>query len=54
LNQLVGVGAAAGWSFVVTSIILLALKYTIGLRVSPSEEETGLDLSQHSEGAYTA
>jgi Amt family ammonium transporter len=54
LNQLVGIGAATGWSFVVTSIILLALKYTIGLRVSQSEEETGLDLSQHGEGAYTA
>jgi Amt family ammonium transporter len=54
LNQLIGIGAAAAWSFVVTSIILLALKFTIGLRVSRSEEETGLDLSQHGEGAYTA
>jgi Amt family ammonium transporter len=54
LNQLIGIGAAAAWSFVVTSIILLALKFTIGLRVSRPEEETGLDLSQHGEGAYTA
>ena len=53
LAQLVGIGAAAGWSFVVTSIILLALKYTIGLRVPAQEEEAGLDLSQHGEGAYT-
>ena len=53
LYQLVGIGAAAGWSFVVTSIILLALKYTIGLRVPAGEEEAGLDLSQHGEGAYT-
>ena len=53
LYQLVGIGAAAGWSFVVTSIILLALKYTIGLRVPAQEEEAGLDLSQHGEGAYT-
>lgn len=53
LYQLVGIGAAAGWSFVVTAIILLALKYTIGLRASESEEEAGLDLSQHGEGAYT-
>jgi Amt family ammonium transporter len=53
LAQLVGIGAAAGWSFVVTSIILLALKYTIGLRVPAQEEEAGLDLSQHGESAYT-
>jgi Amt family ammonium transporter len=54
LNQLIGIGAAAAWSFGVTSIILLALKFTIGLRVSRADEETGLDLSQHGEGAYTA
>ncbi|MDA0733646.1 MAG: ammonium transporter [Chloroflexi bacterium] len=54
LRQLIGIGAVVGWSFVVTSIILLALKYTIGLRASESEEEAGLDLSQHGEGAYTA
>ena len=54
LYQLVGIGAAIGWSFVVTSIILLALKYTIGLRVADREEEAGLDASQHGEGAYVA
>ncbi len=54
LYQLVGIGAAIGWSFVVTSIILLALKYTIGLRVVDREEEAGLDASQHGEGAYVA
>ncbi len=53
LYQLVGIGAAAGWSFVVTAIILMALKYTIGLRVPANYEELGLDLSQHGEGAYT-
>ena len=54
LYQLVGIGAAVGWSFVVTSIILLALKYTIGLRVADRDEEAGLDASQHGEGAYVA
>ena len=52
LYQLVGIVAAVVWSFVVTSIILLALKYTIGLRVDDTEEESGLDVSQHGEGAY--
>ena len=54
LYQIIGIVAVVGWSFAVTSIILLALKYTIGLRASEDEEESGLDLSQHGEGAYTA
>ena len=50
LYQLIGIGAAFGWSFVVSGIILLALKYTIGLRVNDTEEEIGIDLTQHGEG----
>ena len=52
LNQVVGIGATWGWSFVMTAIILLAIRYTIGLRVKDEEEETGLDLSMHGEPAY--
>ena len=51
--QLVGIAATMAWSFIVTAIILLALKYTVGLRVPAQQEEAGLDLSQHGEGAYT-
>ena len=40
------------WSAVVSSIILAAIKYTIGLRVSTEVESTGLDLSEHGESAY--
>ena len=50
--QLVGIGASWGWSFVMTAVILLAIKYTIGLRVSESDEEAGLDISEHGEPAY--
>ncbi len=50
LYQVIGIAAAFAWSFVVSSIILLALKYTIGLRVSDDEEEIGVDLTQHGEG----
>ena len=50
LYQLIGIGAAFAWSFVVSSIILLALKFTIGLRVNETEEEVGIDLTQHGEG----
>ncbi len=52
LLQLVAIGATWGWSFVMTAIILLALKYTIGLRVSEEEESVGLDASQHGEITY--
>ena len=52
VNQLIAIGASWGWSFVVTALILLALKFTIGLRVSEAEEQAGLDVSQHGEPAY--
>ncbi len=52
LIQIVGIVAAAVWAFVLTSIILLVIKYTIGLRVSEQEEILGLDASQHGEITY--
>lgn len=51
--QAVGILVTVVWSFALTAIILLALKYTIGLRVKDMEEEIGTDLSQHGEQAYT-
>ena len=50
LYQVIGIAAAFAWSFVISSIILLALKFTIGLRVNDTEEEVGIDLAQHGEG----
>jgi Amt family ammonium transporter len=52
LLQLLGIGATWVWSFVMTSIILIAIKYTIGLRASEEEEALGLDASQHGEITY--
>ena len=52
LYQLVGIGATWGSSFVLTSGILLAIRYTLGLRVKEVEEEAGLDVSLHGEPAY--
>jgi Amt family ammonium transporter len=40
------------YAFGMTLIILKALDWTLGLRVSEEEEEMGLDLSQHSETGY--
>ena len=52
VRQLIAIGVSFGWAFVTTMGILLALKYTIGLRVDEQQEEEGLDISQHGEEAY--
>jgi Amt family ammonium transporter len=46
------VGATVGYSFVATMAIGLALKYTIGLRMSEEQELAGMDESLHAESAY--
>jgi Amt family ammonium transporter len=51
-RQLAAMGAALGWSFVTTAIILLAIKHTIGLSISEEAELIGLDRSEHGEPAY--
>ena len=51
-EQLLANGVTIVFSFIVTSLILLALKYTIGIRVTDDGEAAGLDLDQHSETAY--
>ena len=50
--QILGSLAVAVWSGVVSYIILIVLRNTIGLRISLKEEEIGLDQSSHSERAY--
>ncbi len=52
-NQGISVLAAGGLGFVLTFIILKVLDVTMGLRVTDEEEVEGLDLSQHSETAYS-
>jgi Amt family ammonium transporter len=42
------------YSFVVTALIMLALKATIGVRVSEDVEDSGLDLAEHAEAAYSS
>ena len=52
LYQLAAIGASWGWAFATTAVILLAIKYTIGLRAPEDQEQEGLDISQHAEEAY--
>ncbi|MEX5712916.1 ammonium transporter [Parafrankia sp. FMc6] len=51
-EQALAIGATLGYSAVVTALIALALKYTIGLKVSDEDEEIGLDEALHGETAY--
>ena len=41
------------WSAITSLLLFLAIKATVGLRVSPKEELMGLDLSEHKSEAYT-
>ena len=50
--QVLGVLAVAAYVAVVITIVFLAIKHTIGLRVKPDEELAGLDVSEH--GLFTA
>ena len=52
VSQLIGIGAAAAYSAVVTAGILLVLKVTIGLRVTKDVEREGLDEELHGETGY--
>jgi ammonium transporter, Amt family len=54
LIQIAAVAATAIWGFVMSVILLKIIDWVMGLRVTPEEEEMGLDLSQHGETAYSA
>ncbi|MEI7888549.1 MAG: ammonium transporter [Actinomycetes bacterium] len=53
-EQAIANGVTIVYSGVVTALILLALKATVGIRVSEEEENVGLDISEHAETAYHA
>jgi Amt family ammonium transporter len=52
MTQLIGVGACAAYVFVLAAAAWLLLKFTMGIRVSPEEEMTGLDIGEHGNEAY--
>jgi Amt family ammonium transporter len=51
-HQALGVLAVGGFVFGVTTLIWIAIKKTIGLRVSVKEEIEGLDIGEHGNQAY--
>jgi Amt family ammonium transporter len=52
IAQLWDIGITLVWSGGVALIVLLALKYTIGIRATDEAQEEGLDLVDHGEQAY--
>ena len=50
--QLVAIGATAGYAIVGTFIIVKVVDLILGMRVTSTQEEAGLDLAVHGEAAY--
>ncbi len=51
-RQAVGAFAVAIYAFVLSYLIALLIKKTIGWRISPADEISGIDLVEHSEAGY--
>jgi Amt family ammonium transporter len=52
VDQIVGALGVLAFSGIVTYVLATAIERTIGMRVEPDDELTGLDQSQHAESAY--
>lgn len=52
IPQLIGVVAVAVASILISGIIFLAIKHTMGIRVNAHDELRGLDISEHGMEAY--
>lgn len=53
ITQLKGVAVCGMAAFICASVIFLALKHTVGIRVSKEHEEEGLDSHEHGIRGYT-
>ena len=51
-RQAVGAFAVLAYSAIGTAILALIVKYTVGLRLDPEDEATGIDEAEHAETAY--
>src|SRR6478609_6165324 len=51
-RQAVGAFAVLAYSFIVTTILALILKFTIGLRLGEEDEDGGIDEAEHAETGY--
>lgn len=51
-TQIYAVGVTVAWTGIVSAVLFLALKYTMGLRPDAEAETNGLDITEHGERAY--
>lgn len=51
-HQAAGVAFTLIWTGVITTLIALVIKYTIGWRIDVDDEVEGIDFNQHGEAAY--
>lgn len=51
-RQTIGAFSVLAYSAVLTTILALAMKYTVGLRLAAEDEASGIDEAQHAEGGY--
>jgi Amt family ammonium transporter len=52
LVQIMAALLSAGFAFLMTTILARVLNRTVGLSVTPTEEQIGLDIAEHGERAY--
>lgn len=53
ISQVIGILSIGGFTVLLSSIFWLALKATLGIRVTPEEEIIGLDIGEHGMEAYS-
>jgi Amt family ammonium transporter len=51
-DQVAAAGFAIAWSGVATTLIAVAIRYTIGWRIDEEDEVEGIDFAEHGETAY--
>ena len=52
VSQLISMGVVLAWALATGFVMFLALKVTMGVRVSEQEEDEGLDMSEHGLNTY--
>lgn len=53
INQIIGIVAIGAFTVIVSGVVWMILKSTMGLRVTPEEEIEGLDIGEHGMEAYS-
>ncbi|MGK7931904.1 MAG: ammonium transporter [Microcystaceae cyanobacterium] len=53
ISQIIGIVAIGAFTIIFSVVVWMALKATLGIRVTPEEEFEGLDIGEHGMEAYT-